>query len=158
MVLIFRNQKYISNRNFFPLSDHYLIQIRIKSGTFLPWKYHQCRVNLWNLGLWRHAPYISEQVFISYPYLRCEELTISNLSFVHNVHEDLIQVFIDLIGFTLDEISNFVISRHCCGVSFWSKRWAKWAAKVSEFYRAVLFAPHLGNVGPFFWVFLMLPT
>ena len=150
MVVLFRKPKNISNRNFFPFSDHYLIRIRRKNETLSPWEDHQCRVNLWNLGSWRHAPYISEHALISFPYLRRERITISYLSCMDKVHEYLLQVFIDPIGFTLYKISNLIISRHCCGVGFWSKCWAKWAAKVSEFYRAVLFVPHLGNVVPFF--------
>ena len=38
---------------------------------------------------------------------------------MHNLHEYLPQVFIDLIGFTLEMIKNLIISRHCCGVDFW---------------------------------------
>ena len=119
------------------ISFHFLIilqmWIRRKHETLSPWEDHQCRVNLWNLGLWRHAPYISEQALIRFLYLRRERLTISNLSFMHKVHDGLPQVFIDPIGFTLAKTSNFIVSRHCCGVGFWSKCVTKWAAKVSEF-------------------------
>ena len=90
-----------------------------KHETLSPLEYHQCRVNQWNLRSWRHAPYISEQALIHFPYLRRELLTIYNLSFMHKVHESLLQMFIDLIEFTLDKIYNFIISRHCCGVCFW---------------------------------------
>ena len=74
-----------------------------------------------------------------FPYLRREWRTISNISFVHKVHEDLLQVFIDPIGLTLDKIPNFIISRHCCWVGFCSKCWAKWAAKVCEFFSCFIF-------------------
>ena len=71
---------------------------------------------------------------------------------MHNIHEYLIQVFINMVGFTVERIPKFVISQHCCGVVFWSKCWAKWAAKVSDFYRDVPFGPLLGSVVPFyFW-------
>ena len=77
--------------------------------------------------------YTYEQALFNFPYLRLNRLMIYNISFVHNLHEYSLQVLIDSIGFTVERISNFIISRHCYRVSFWSKCWAKWATKVSEF-------------------------
>ena len=66
-------------------------------------------------------------------YLRHYGLIIYNLCFMHNLHENLLQFFIDPIGFTIERFSSLVISQNCCGVSFWSKCRAKQSAKVSEF-------------------------
>ena len=82
-----------------------------KHETLSPWEDHQFRVNLWNLRLWRHALYISKHGKISFLYLRHEQLTIYNISFMHKVYESLLQVFIEPIGFTLDKILNFIF--HC---------------------------------------------
>ena len=72
---------------------------------------------------------------------------------MHNIHDDLLHFFINPMVFTIERISNLNISRYCCEVSFWSKCWAKSTAKVSEFYRTILFDPHLGSGLPFtFWV------
>ena len=96
--LYIENQKIISNINFFLLSDYSSIRIRRKTwdsftlrGSSVPSKPMEprftttCSVYLWT-GVKK------------FPYLRREWLTISNISFIHKVHEDLVQVFIDLIG------------------------------------------------------------
>ena len=79
-------------------------------------------------------------------YLRRERLIISNPYFMDNVHYDLIQVFVYPIGVIVESISNFIISWHCCAVSFWSKFWAKWAAKVSDFLSHCTFLSHVLEV------------
>ena len=86
---------------------------------------HQCWVNLWNLGMCLHAPYTSEQALIIRLYLRRELSIISILSFIHNVQDDLPQVFIEPIGFTVEIISKDIISRHSCGLGFCVKCLAK---------------------------------
>ena len=130
MVLLSRKSKniYFKWKYLYVLRSFLYFEYVDKHETLSPWEDHKFRVNLRNLGLWRHAPYIYEQVLIRFTYLSRERLTISNLYFMHKVHESLLLVFIDPIGFTFDNISNFIISRHCCGVGFWSKCWAKWAA------------------------------
>ena len=146
MVPLFQNIKNHPNINSFILSGHSLNLIHGKIKTLLPWEDNQCRLNLWNLGLRRYALYTSEQPLINFPYIRCDRITIYNLSFMHNVHDNFLQVFINPIGINVEIISDLIISRHCCGVGFWSKCWARWAAKVSEFYPTVPFDPHLGSV------------
>ena len=93
---------------------------------------YQCWVNLWNLGMWRHAPYNSEQELIIRLYLRRELSIISIISFIHSVQGDLSQVFIEPIGFTLESIPKDITLRHCCGLGFCVKCLPKWAAKESE--------------------------
>ena len=140
----------MSNRNFFPLSKHSLIIIHRKHEALSPWEDYEFRANLRNLRLWQHASYISEQALIIFPYLRHERLTIYYTDFMHKVHEDLLQLFINLIGFTLDKILNFIILRHCCWVFFGKNVERNEPQKYRNFYCAVPFAPHLGNVVPFF--------
>ena len=90
MVIIFRKSKKLFQTE---ISFHFLIIIQCnyveKHETLSPLEDHQWPVNLWKIGLWRHAPYISEEVLIRFPYLRCERLTISNLCFMHKVHDGL---------------------------------------------------------------------
>ena len=62
---------------------------------------HQCQVKLWNLVLGWHATYASGKELIIYPYLRYEQLIISSPSIINNIHDDLTQFFIRLIGFTV---------------------------------------------------------
>ena len=104
-----------------------------KLETISPWENHQCRLNQRNLGLRCHATYASEHALTNFPYLRHERLMIYNIYLMHNVHENLLQVFVNPVEFTVERMLNFIISQHCCGFGFWSKRWAKRAAKVSEF-------------------------
>ena len=87
-------------------------------------------------------------------YLRCELMLIYNTSFMHNVRDDLLHVFINLIGFTVENIMNFIILWHCVGVRFWSKFWYEWDAKVSTFYCSVPFEPHRGSVVTLFGVLI----
>ena len=83
---------------------------------------------------------------------------ISNLSLMHNVHEDLLRVFIDLIGFTAERISNFIISRHCCGSVFGRNFEQNEPQRYLNFYHAVPFGSHLGSVASFYLrVFLVFP-
>ena len=147
MVLLFRkSNKFLQ----IEISSHYQVIPWVKYvdklETLPPWEDYKFRVNIWNLGLLRHAPYTYDLALINFLHLHRDRLVIYNLSFMQNVHEYLLRVFIKPKGFTVESISNLNISRHCCGVGFWSKCWARWAAKVSEFYPTVPFDPHLGSV------------
>ena len=51
-----------------------------------------------------------------------------NPYFVHNVHGDLTQVFINLRVFTIEKVSNFIISRHC----FWCQVLVEMLSKISR--------------------------
>ena len=93
---------------------------------------HQCWVNLWNIGMWQRALYTSEQTLIFWLYLCCELSIISLLYFIHSLQDDLPQVFIELIGFTVESISKDLILRHSCGLGFCVKCLAKWAQKSHE--------------------------
>ena len=101
--------------------------------TLSSWEDHQCWVNLWNLVLWWHDLYISEQYWINFPYLGCEWMLIYNLSFIHSIHDGLLQVFIILIWVIVERFLNLMLSEHSCGVGFWLIYWAKWATEVSKF-------------------------
>ena len=79
---------------------------------------HKWWVNLWNIGIWWHALYTSEKALINWLYL-CRELSIIYLLyFIHSVHNNLSQVFIKPIGFTVESILKDIISQHCCGLVF----------------------------------------
>ena len=79
---------------------------------------HQSWVNLHNSGILWHTPYNYEQALIIQPN-QCRELSIiSIVSFIHSVHKELPQVFIDPIGFIVEIISRDIILRHCCGLGF----------------------------------------
>ena len=74
--------------------------------TYIPWNlftcgYYQGRVNLCSIGVWYHAPYTSKKLLLNWLYLCCEHFTILILSFIHNFHDDLPQVSIKDIGFTI---------------------------------------------------------
>ena len=128
------------------INSSFINLIHRKIETLSPWEDNTCRVIIWNLRLSQHSPYTSEQSLINLPYPRLERQIIHNFSFRRNVHDNLIQIFIDLIGLTVESISDFIISQKYCGVLFWSKCWAKWAAKVSKIYQTVPFEPRLGSV------------
>ena len=115
-----------------------------------PLEDYQCQVQLWSLILGWHATYASIQALIIFPYLRYEQLIISYLFIVHNVHNDLPQVFTKPIGFTTEGNQNFIISWHCCGVGFWLKCWAKCSKRRPNSYCIVPFDPHIGIVVPLF--------
>ena len=70
-------------------------------------------------------PYTSEQALIIQLYLRRELSIISILSFIHSVQDDLPQVFIEPIGFTVEIIPKDIILRHSCGLGFCVKCLAK---------------------------------
>ena len=94
---------------------------------------HQCWVNLWNIGVWRHTTYTSEQALIIRLYLRRVFSIISFFSFIRSVQDDLPQIFIEPIGFTVENILKDIILRHCCGLGLCIKCLAKWAVKESKF-------------------------
>ena len=66
-------------------------------------------------------------------HISCEVSIISILYFIHSVQDDLPQVFIEAIGFTVDSILKNIISRHCCGLGFYVKCLVKLTAKESKF-------------------------
>ena len=73
---------------------------------------------------------------------------IYNIYFIHNVHEDSLQLFIDPIGFTVERISNFVISRNCSGVGFGRNFEQNKLERYLNFYCDVPVGTHLGSVVP----------
>ena len=93
------------------------------------YKDHQCRVNLCNLGTWRHASYASDQASINRLYLRRESSIILIPYFMQIIQDRSPEVFIEQAGFTVESISKDIIVRHCCALGFLPKCWAKWAAK-----------------------------
>ena len=50
--------------------------------------------------------------------IRYELSTIFIISFVQSVQDGLSQVFIEPIVFTVENISDEIISQHCCGIRF----------------------------------------
>ena len=79
-------------------------------------KYHQFQVNLWDIVIWWHASYASDQALINWEYLHREQLTIFILYFMHSVHDNLSSSFIEPIGFTVQIISTFIILWHFFGL------------------------------------------
>ena len=103
-----------------------------KTWPFHLYEDHQFRVNIQNTGIWQHSTYTSKQALINWIYLCHERSIISILYFMQSVQDNLTHVFTKPIGFTKESILKEVISRHCCGLGFWVKDWAKWAAKYSK--------------------------
>ena len=99
----------------------------------------QCWLNLRNIGIWRHAQYTSDQLLIIWLYLCCKLSIISILYIIHSVRDNLPQVYIEPIGFTVESISKDIILRHCCGLDFCVKCSAKWAVKESKIWLFISF-------------------
>ena len=131
MVVILSSSKFVqsSGNNF----SFWSIRKILYSRLFLLSEDHQFWVNLWNFERWRHSPYTSEQALIIRLYIRQELSIISILFFIHSLQDDLPQVFIEHIGFTVESISKDITLRHSCGLVFCVKCLAKWAAKESKF-------------------------
>ena len=97
---------------------------------------HQCWVNLWNIGMWKHATYTYEQALIIRLYLSFKLSIIFILSFIHIVQYNLPQVLIESIRFIV----------HSCGLGSCVKCLATWSVKESDFYLSWIFGPRLWSV------------
>ena len=95
-----------------------------KTLIFHLFKDHQCRLNPWNIIIWWHASYTSDQALINWLYLHHKKFRILILYFLHIVYENFLQYFINPVEFT-------------CKTILWTwifgKMLSKWETKYSEF-------------------------
>ena len=131
-VLIFSSSNFLINCKKNSILVRTLFCKIQKTLLFHLYKDHRFQVNLWNIGIWRHALYTSKQVLIYRLNLRHELSIIWIISLIQTVQDDLPQVSIKPIGFTVEIILKDIILLHCCGLVFCVKCLSKWAAKESK--------------------------
>ena len=95
----------------------------------------ECCSNLWNLGLWWHAPYTSLHLLIIPFGWNLHIFTIARRSLAHNLHFLVPNVLTQAKGFPFQIISTVksTLSLIVFFSVFAGTRFAKWAAKESDF-------------------------
>ena len=144
----FPNTKYVVKGNLCSLERHFWNWICRKNQEFLTLRWSSVTgkpMEYWIGTIYYVYLWTGLDIFFCF---YCEWLHISNLSLTHNVHDNLTQVFINPMGFTVERISNIIISQHFCGVDFGWNVEQSGPQKCPNYYCTVPFMPYLGSVVP----------